>query len=73
MAASSNHPLSSIAVSTKDGFVFVQQLPTFDLLQNSHGTSFVYKLTPEISVLAAGRPADAKALVSRVRSEASEL
>eukprot|EP00703_Trepomonas_sp_PC1_P002168 JAP94438.1 20S proteasome alpha subunit 1 [Trepomonas sp. PC1] len=63
----------TLALRCPDGYVFFAQLPTFDRLQNSSKTSYIYKINDYVNCLVAGRSADGRVLVERIRSEAAEF
>ncbi|CAL6007603.1 20S_proteasome alpha subunit 1 [Hexamita inflata] len=65
--------LCGVALRCSDGIIFISQLPTFDRLQDSSRTSFVHKVNQNCSCLVAGRTADGRRLVDRLRSEAQDF
>lgn len=61
--------LGALALRCSDGIVFISQLPTFDRLQDASNTSFVHRVNDKCWALVAGRTADGRRLVERLRSE----
>lgn len=71
--AVNNSRLGALALRCEDGIVFISTLPTFDRLQDASGTSFVHKVNDKCYCLVAGRTADGRQVVNRLRSECQQF
>uniref|UniRef100_A0A060TBI5 Proteasome subunit alpha type n=1 Tax=Blastobotrys adeninivorans TaxID=409370 RepID=A0A060TBI5_BLAAD len=65
--------ITSIGVRGKDCAVIISQKKVPDKLLDPESVSYIFKISPKIGAVLTGQIADARAMVSRARSEAAEF